>query len=78
MPHHSPQRYSQAPGAQRTPRPGITPDALGGSYKATVTIVDSVFEAASGTFGVRLELPNTASTLPAGCAARRIFRRCGA
>ncbi len=51
----------------------ITPEALGGSYKATVTIVDSVFDAASGTFGVRLELPNSASTLPAGVRCRADF-----
>ena len=51
----------------------ITPEALGGSYKATVTIVDSVFDAASGTFGVRLELPNTASALPAGVRCKADF-----
>ena len=51
----------------------ITPEALGGSYKATVTIVDSVFDAASGTFGVRLELPNSASALPAGVRCKADF-----
>jgi len=51
----------------------ITPEALGGSYTANVTIVDSVFDAASGTFGVRLELPNSASTLPAGVRCRADF-----
>ncbi len=51
----------------------ITPEALGGSYKATVTIVDSVFDAASGTFGVRLELPNTGSALPAGVRCKADF-----
>lgn len=51
----------------------ITPETLGGSYKATVTIVDSVFDAASGTFGVRLELPNTASALPAGVRCKADF-----
>jgi multidrug efflux pump subunit AcrA (membrane-fusion protein) len=32
-------------------------DPIGGRYTATVTIVDHVFDAASGTIGVRLELP---------------------
>ncbi len=37
---------------------------------ATVTVVDQVFDAASGTFGVRLELPNAAGALPAGQRCR--------
>ncbi|WP_428649086.1 efflux RND transporter periplasmic adaptor subunit [Roseibium sp.] len=41
---------------------GATP----GSYKARVVVVDQVFDAASGTFGVRLALPNADSKLPAG------------
>ena len=36
------------------------------SYTATVIIVDQVIDAASGTFGVRLLLPNPKMTLPAG------------
>ncbi len=39
---------------------------LEGSYRATVTVVDSVFDVASGTFGVRLELPNRDGAVPAG------------
>jgi len=35
-------------------------------YKAKVKIVDQVVDAASGTFGVRLELPNPEYGLPAG------------
>ena len=35
-------------------------------YKARVKIVDRVVDAASGTFGVRLELPNPEYGLPAG------------
>jgi membrane fusion protein (multidrug efflux system) len=31
-----------------------------------VTIVDQVFDAASGTIGIRLELPNSDYALPAG------------
>jgi len=39
---------------------------VGGKYPATVTVVDQVFDAASATIGVRLELPNPDYTLPAG------------
>jgi membrane fusion protein (multidrug efflux system) len=39
---------------------------VGGTYKAKVVIVDRVIDAASGTFGVRLELPNPGAKLPAG------------
>ena len=40
--------------------------------EATVTVVDRVMDAASGTFGVRLEVPNPGNVLPAGlkCKAR--------
>ena len=39
---------------------------VGGSYKAKVVIVDPVVDSASGTFGVRLELPNKNQKIPAG------------
>lgn len=39
---------------------------LGGSYEAKVVIVDSVVDSASGTFGVRLELPNDKNKISAG------------
>ena len=39
---------------------------IGGSYNAIVSIVDEVFDAASGTFGVRLNLPNPDYRLPGG------------
>ncbi len=39
---------------------------VGGSYKATVEVVDPVIDAASGTFGVRLRLPNPNRAIPAG------------
>ena len=39
---------------------------VGGVYSATVAVVDRVFDAASGTFGVRLELPNRNYRLPGG------------
>lgn len=37
-----------------------------GSYRAKVVIVDSVVDSSSGTFGVRLELPNDNRRIPAG------------
>ena len=51
----------------------VLPDSpIGGRYEAVVKVVDRVFDAASGTFGVRLELPNRQRKLPAGmrCKAR--------
>lgn len=39
---------------------------VGGVYTATVIIVDQILDAASGTFGVRLELENPSHRLPAG------------
>ncbi|MES2015494.1 MAG: efflux RND transporter periplasmic adaptor subunit [Pseudomonadota bacterium] len=44
----------------------VLPEGLGGHYNATVTVIDSVFDSASGTFGVRLTLPNAKGDLPAG------------
>jgi RND family efflux transporter MFP subunit len=41
-------------------------DPVGGVHKAIVTVVDQVFDAASGTIGVRLELPNPRYAIPAG------------
>jgi len=46
---------------------------LEGSYRATVTVVDQIFDVASGTFGVRLELPNPEGTVPAGVRCTMIF-----
>jgi RND family efflux transporter MFP subunit len=37
-----------------------------GAYKATVRVVDRVMDPASGTFGVRLELPNPNGSISAG------------
>ncbi|MEH6585182.1 MAG: efflux RND transporter periplasmic adaptor subunit [Halioglobus sp.] len=39
---------------------------IGGEYPATVAVVDQVFDAASRTFGVRLELSNPEFELPGG------------
>ena len=46
---------------------------LGGQYTAIVKIVDRVIDAASGTFGVRLELPNPGHRIPAGLKCKVTF-----
>jgi len=46
---------------------------IGGSYSATVKVVDRVIDAASGTFGIRLELPNGKRAIPAGARCRVRF-----
>jgi RND family efflux transporter MFP subunit len=47
---------------------------LSGRYQATVAIVDRVVDSASGTFGVRLELPNPKGEIPAGVKCRVSFQ----
>ncbi len=52
----------------------VRPEApVGGIHLAVVAIVDRVFDAASGTFGVRLELPNPTLKLPAGLKCQVSF-----
>ncbi len=56
-------------------RPGMRAEVMPespieGTYMATVTNVDQVVDAASGTFGVRLNLPNPEHKLPAGLKCR--------
>ncbi len=48
-------------------------EPVGGQRVAKIGVVDQVFDAASGTFGVRLELPNPDHTLPAGLRCRVTF-----
>jgi RND family efflux transporter MFP subunit len=57
-------------GGKATIRPELP---IGGSYSATVTVVDHVLDAASGTFGVRLALPNPKLALPAGIRCKVRF-----
>jgi len=47
-------------------------DPVTGLHKAKVTVVDRVVDGASGTFGIRLELPNPDLKFPAGvkCTVR--------
>ncbi len=51
----------------------IAEPPLSGRYEASVAIVDSVVDSASGTFGVRLELPNPKGDIPAGVKCRVKF-----
>jgi RND family efflux transporter MFP subunit len=52
-------------------------DPVGGRHAATVTVVDQVFDAASATIGVRLELPNPDYALPAGIKCQVRFAGIG-
>ena len=48
-------------------RATVIPEApIGGSYGSIVRVVDQVIDAKSGTFGVRLDLPNAKRAIPAG------------
>lgn len=44
----------------------ILGDPVAGNYPARVVVVDPVLDAASNTFGIRLELPNSDLALPGG------------
>lgn len=46
-----------------TVRPGPPVD---GAFEATIDVVERVFDAASGTFGIRLHLENSGLSIPAG------------
>ena len=55
-------------------RASVMPEPpVGGRYDTAVKIVDRVVDAASGTFGVRLELANKTRTIPAGVRCRVQF-----
>jgi RND family efflux transporter MFP subunit len=43
------------------------------TYTATISVVDHVFDPASGTFGVRLALPNPGNVLPGGQRCKIVF-----
>lgn len=48
---------------------------LPGNHQAKVVVVDKVIDAASGTLGVRLQLPNPDSRIPAGIKCSVTFGR---
>ena len=55
-------------------RASVLPEEpVGGNHEAKVIVVDPVVDAASGTFGVRLELPNPDHAIPAGLKCRVRF-----
>jgi RND family efflux transporter MFP subunit len=55
-------------------RAWVLPEApFGGKYTARVEIVDQMVDAASGTFGVRMTLPNPDRRIPAGLKCRARF-----
>jgi Membrane-fusion protein len=58
-------------GATATVKPE---DPVGGTLQAVVTIVDKVMDAASGTFGVRLEIPNPGHHIPPGLKCKVLFQ----
>ena len=51
----------------------IPEQPIGGTYHAKVDVVDATVDAASGTFGVRLLLPNPKDRIPAGVKCRARF-----
>jgi RND family efflux transporter MFP subunit len=59
---------------KRGQRARVVPEQpIGGSYTAQVEVVDPTVDAASGTFGVRLLLPNPGNRIPAGVKCRARF-----
>jgi len=59
---------------RRGQRAQVLPEEpVGGKYVAQVEVVDQVLDAASGTFGVRLRLPNPGNRIPAGVKCRAHF-----
>lgn len=66
------QLKSVAVGQSVTIRPE---EPVGGEYQARIKVIDRVFDAASGTFGMRLELPNPGYRLPAGLRCRIDLKR---
>lgn len=48
-------------------------EPIGGQLTATVSLVERVVDASSGTFGIRLKLPNPEGKIPAGLRCRLAF-----
>jgi RND family efflux transporter MFP subunit len=53
----------------------VTPETPGTAFSARVSVVDRVIDAASGTFGVRLDLPNPNNAIPAGAKCKVRFAK---
>ena len=58
---------------QQGDRAEISPETPREKFVARVRVVDRVINAASGTFGVRLELANEKQLIPAGAKCRVKF-----
>lgn len=52
-----------------------TDDLVGGTYRGRVKVIDRVVDAASGTFGVRVELANPRHRIPAGLKCKVQFQK---
>lgn len=53
------------------------PPPIDAKTKAVIVVIDRVFDAASGTFGVRLEIDNSDQNLPAGLRCQVVFSDIG-
>jgi RND family efflux transporter MFP subunit len=62
---------------QRGDRAEVVPETPKQKFLARVAVVDRVINAASGTFGVRLELPNEKQLIPAGAKCKVTFQKLG-
>lgn len=51
----------------------VAPEGVKGTYPALVTVVDKVVDAASGMFGVRLEMKNRNGSIPGGVRCKADF-----
>jgi RND family efflux transporter MFP subunit len=60
---------------KRGDRADIAPETPPVHTTARVIVVDRVMDAASGTFGVRLELPNPGNQIPAGAKCKARFSK---
>ena len=53
----------------------VVPEGDLGSHEAKIAIVDSIFDAASGMFGARLEMSNNDGSVPGGIRCRVSFEQ---
>jgi RND family efflux transporter MFP subunit len=60
---------------QRGDLASVTPETPANSFSARVSVVDRIIDAASGTFGVRLELHNPNNVIPAGAKCKVRFAK---
>jgi hypothetical protein len=51
----------------------IPAEPVGGTHLATISVIDTVFDARSATFGIRLKLSNPAGKIPGSLRCRIQF-----